>query len=212
MAPKTAAPPERKRRKAAPAVRRQAILDAGLAVFAADGFAAAKLDDVAKRAGIAKGTIYLHFRDKQDLFEQIVRAATAPLVDHMQAMEDLPDVPVSVLLAGLFAFYRQEILGTERRHVMRLLLTEGLRFPEIAAFYYRDVIERGLALIASLAERGRANGEPIPPEVAVFPQLVMAPLVVAVLWDGLFAQVAPLDVEGLLAAHLRLLTAGPSNQ
>jgi AcrR family transcriptional regulator len=200
----------RKRRKAEPEARRQAILSAGLAVFAADGFAAAKLDDVAAKAGVAKGTIYLYFRDKEDLFEQIVRDAAAPVLDQLQGMAALSDLPTVALLAKIFEVFRTQILETDRKLVTKLVLTEGARFPKIAEFYHTEVISKGLAIIQTIAQRAGARGEHLPPELENFPHLVFAPMLLALLWDGLFSKFDPIDVEGLLSAHHKVLTASPS--
>jgi AcrR family transcriptional regulator len=196
----------RKRRKAEPEARRQAILGAGLAVFAADGFAAAKLDDVAAKAGVAKGTIYLYFRDKEDLLEQIVRDAAAPVLAQLQGMAALPDVPTAALIAKIFEVFRTQILATDRKLVTKLVLTEGARFPKIAEFYHTEVISKGLAIVRTIAQRAAARGEYLPPEVEHFPHLVFTPVMFALLWDGLFSKFDPLDVEGLLSAHHKILT------
>jgi AcrR family transcriptional regulator len=191
-----------------PEARRQAILDAGLAVFAAEGFMATKLDDVAEKAGVAKGTIYLHFKDKQELFEQIVRNAVAPVIARLEGIAKLPDLPTEMVFKAMFDLFRTEVLGTNRKHVLRLVLTEGPRFPAIAKFYHREVVSRGLGLIGELLRRAEARGELSAEGLARFPQLVFAPLVMAVIWDGLFARIEPLDVEGLLAVHRQLLLGG----
>lgn len=191
-----------------PEARRQAILDAALDVFAAEGFAAAKLDDVAEKAGVAKGTIYLHFKDKQDLFEQMVREAVFPVIARLEELAKLPDLPTELVLRGMFDVFRTQLLATRRKDLLRLILTEGPRFPAIAAFYHREVVARGLALMGELLNRARANGELSAEGLARFPQLVVAPLILAVVWDGLFAAIEPLDVEGLLAVHRQLLLRG----
>src|SRR5262245_38495779 len=98
-----------------PEARRQAILEAAAAVFVADGFAAAKLDDVAEKAGVAKGTIYLHFKDKQDLFEQMVREAVSPVIARLEALAKLPELPADGVLKGMFTVFRTEVLGTRRK-------------------------------------------------------------------------------------------------
>jgi AcrR family transcriptional regulator len=85
----------------APEARRQAIIEAALSVFVAQGFAAAKLDDVADKAGVAKGTIYLYFKDKQDLFEQMVRAAVSPVIERLEALAKVPDLPSETALKSL---------------------------------------------------------------------------------------------------------------
>jgi AcrR family transcriptional regulator len=191
-----------------PEGRRQAIMQAGLVVFAADGFAATKLDDVADKAGVAKGTIYLHFRDKQDLFEQIVRDAVLPVITRIEDIGETPDLPTELVFKALFDLFRTEVLETKRKHVLRLVMTEGSRFPAIAEFYHREVVSSGLKHIGALLRRAEAKGELAHPGIAKFPQLVFAPLVMAVIWDALFARIEPLDVESLLTIHRELLLGG----
>ena len=87
-----AAKPDRLRR-VEPAARRQAILDAALSVFAERGFEAARLDDVAARAGVAKGTLYLYFRDKEALFEELMRSAVSPIIEAVSRAASAPDMP-----------------------------------------------------------------------------------------------------------------------
>src|SRR5262245_25902452 len=191
-----------------PEARRQAILDAGLAVFAAQGFAATKLDDVADKAGVAKGTIYLHFQDKQDLFEQIVRSAVVPVIARLEGVAKLPDLPTEMVLEAMFDLFRTEVLGTSRKDVVRLVLTEGPRFPKIAEFYHREVVSRGLELVGGLLRRAQAKGELTTDSLVKFPQLVIAPIIMAVMWDSLFARIEPLDVEELLTTHREMLLGG----
>jgi AcrR family transcriptional regulator len=186
------------------AQRREAILAAALAEFSASGFAATRLEDVARRAGVAKGTIYLHFRDKEALFQELVRATVVPLV---AALEKLPpiDLPARVLLEKFIDLFVTEIYGTERRNVLRLVMTEGPRFPQLAEFYYREVVERALVAMRGLLQRAVAHGELEHEALVRFPQLVIAPGLVAIVWSGLFERFAPLDVRALLRAHLDLL-------
>ncbi len=105
--------------------------------------------------------------------------------------------------------FRQEVLGTKRKLLLRLVVSEGPRFPALAEFYYREVVSRGLQMVRTVARKGVADGEFASDAVARFPQLLVAPLLMAVIWDGLFSRLDPLDVEGLLAAHRELLTGKP---
>ena len=180
-------------------------MQAGLAVFSDQGFAATKLDDVAVKAGVAKGTIYLYFRDKQDLFEQIVRDTVLPVIARLEGIAQAPDLPAEVALKALIDLFRTEVLETRRKHVLRLIMTEGPRFPALAEFYHREVVSRGLKHIGELLRRSAAKGELSIAAVVRFPQLVFAPLLMAVMWDALFARIDPLDVDGMLAAHRELL-------
>jgi AcrR family transcriptional regulator len=196
------------RRQQASEERKLAILRAGLEVFAARGFAAARLEDVAEKAGVAKGTIYLFFHDKEDLFEQIVLGAIRPVLVMIAKAAAAADTPTDVILERLFDLFRAEVLGTWRQQVLRLVITEGARFPRIAEFYHREVIVKGLAIIRRLAQRALARGELQSDSIARFPQLVFAPLLLALIWEGLFSAIEPLDVQGLLTAHRKLLLGG----
>lgn len=184
--------------------RRDAILAAALEEFSARGFAATRLDDVAQRAGVAKGTIYLYFRDKESLFQELVRAMLSPLVGAIEAapMADLPIRAVAEMIVDLFV---REIYGTRRKDVIRLIIAEGPRFPKLAEFYYREVISRVLAAMRALLARAVERGELGNDALARFPQLLVAPGLIAVVWNGLFDRFAPLDVRELMRAHLDLI-------
>ena len=200
------------RRQQASDRRRQAILDAGLEVFAAHGFAASRLDDVAEKAGVAKGTIYLSFKDKQDLFEQIVLGAAAPVFVQLSDVVTHADLPARDVLTKIFELFRTEVLGTRRKEVLRLVVAEGARFPKIAQFYHREVLSKGIEITQRLAQRAYERGEVNSDSLEKFPHLVFAPLLLAIIWDGVFAKIAPLDVEGLLAAHIDILLGSASRR
>ena len=186
--------------------RRAAIVAAGLEEFTAKGFAATRLDDVARRAGVAKGTIYLHFKDKDALFQELVRTALGPLIVR------IANPPIGIgggsaraamdMLAETFA---REVIGTRRADIIRLIISEGTRFPQLAEFYYREVIAHGIAGMRKLIEYGIARGEIRNPKLAEFPQLLVGPMIVSVIWQGLFGKLAPLDVAAMLRVHLDMI-------
>jgi AcrR family transcriptional regulator len=195
---------ERSRRTQDAGQRRQAILDAALEEFAARGFAAARLDDVAQRARVAKGTIYLYFRDKESLFQELVRAMVSPLIGAIEAAA-LQDLPVRSLVELILDTFVNQIYSTRRKDVLRLIINEGGRFPELAEFYYREVIARVLPVVRERLRRAVERGELAHDALARFPQLIVAPGLTAIIWSGLFDRFAPLDVRGLMRAHLQLL-------
>lgn len=184
--------------------RHAAILAAALAEFAARGFAATRLDDVARRAGVAKGTIYLYFRDKEALFQELVRTMLSPLVGAIEAAP-LRDLPIRAVVEMIFDVFVNEIYATHRKDVIRLILAEGPRFPKLAEFYYREVIARVLPVIRARLTLAVERGELAHDALARFPQLLVAPALLAVLWSGLFGRFAPLDARELMGAHLDLL-------
>lgn len=184
--------------------RREAILAAALAEFSARGFAATRLDDVARRANVAKGTIYLYFRDKQSLFQELVRSALGPLVDAVAAAS-ARDISARALGEMIVKTFVDEIYGTARKDVIRLVITEGQHFPELAEFYYREVIARVLPTVRRSLQRAVERGDLAHDALARFPQLLIAPALVAIIWSGLFERFSPLDVRALMRAHLELL-------
>jgi AcrR family transcriptional regulator len=188
------------------AARREAILAAALDEFSLQGFAAARLDDVARRAGVAKGTIYLHFRDKEALFQELIRSVLSPFVGTLE-LALKRDVPVRVLIGEVIELFVKEVYGTRRKDVIRLILSEGSRFPHLAEFYYREVLSRVMAAVRDLMRRALARGEISGDGAIRFPQLVGAPAVVAILWGSLFDRFEPLDVRAFMHAHLDLLFA-----
>jgi AcrR family transcriptional regulator len=184
--------------------RRAAILAAALEEFAARGFAATRLDDVARRAGVAKGTIYLHFRDKESLFQELVRAMLSPLVGTIEAAA-LRDLPIRAVVEMIVDLFVNEIYGTRRKDVIRLIIAEGSRFPKLAEFYYREVIARVLPVMRARLTLAVERGELPHDALARFPQLLVAPALVSIIWNALFGRLAPLDVRELMRAHLEVL-------
>ena len=191
-------------RAARAAERRQAIIDAALEEFISRGFTATRLDDVARRAGVAKGTIYLHFKDKESMFEEPIRTALVPLIGRLHAP---PPIGGSVrdAVEGFARTFIAEVASTKRGEIVRLIVAEGPRFPAIADFYYREVVSRGLAGMRALIELGVARGEIAHKDLARFPQIMVAPALIAVIWQSLFSRHAPLDVTEMLRVHLDLI-------
>jgi len=184
--------------------RREAILAAALDEFSARGFAAARLDDVARRAGVAKGTIYLYFRDKEALFQELVRSVISPLIARFETTVEI-DLPARVVAERIVDLFVREVYGTRRKDVIRLIITEGSRFPKLAEFYYREVISRVIAAVRALLRRAVERGEVAADALMRFPQLLVAPGLVAIIWSGLFDRFEPLDVAALMRTHLDLL-------
>src|SRR6478609_7622757 len=186
------------------AERRAAIVEAAMEEFVARGFAATRIDDIAKRAGVAKGTIYLHFKDKESMFEELIRTAIVPLVGRMHAP---PPIGGSVrdAIETFAKTFIDEVASTRRGDIVRVIVAEGPRFPAIADFYYREVVSRGLAGMRALIELGVARGEIRQKKLARFPQILVAPAIIAVIWQSLFSKHAPLDATEMLRVHLDLI-------
>jgi AcrR family transcriptional regulator len=186
------------------AERRGAIIEAALDEFVARGFTATRIDDIASRAGVAKGTIYLHFKDKESMFEELIRTALVPLIGRLHAPPAMGG-SVRDMIEGFARMFIQEVANTRRGEIVRLIVAEGPRFPSIADFYYREVVSRGLAAMRALIELGVARGEIQQKDLARFPQLIIAPAIVAVIWQSLFSRHAPLDATEMFRVHFDLI-------
>ncbi len=190
-------------REARSTARREAILAAALDEFSERGYEATRLDDVANRAGIAKGTIYLYFRDKESLFQELIRTMLTPLVGTIEAL-GAADLPLSTVAGHIVDVFMREVYDTRRKDVIRLMIAEGRRFPALAEFYYREVLARIIGAVRALLARAAARGE-VAPGLVDFPQLVAAPGLVAIVWNGLFERFEPLDARAMMQAHVELL-------
>lgn len=196
---------ERTRRRRDPEERRAEILAAAFALFSERGFAATRIEDVAARAGIAKGTVYLHFPDKEALFTSLASGMASPILARMAEMANNDRIPPRTVIAGLYAMADSEILGTDRRHMLRLLISEGQFFPVVAEFYHRNVLSIGLALLRRVLERAVERGELRNPKIATVPQLVFAPVLMAVIWKSLFEPYEHLDTKAVFETFLETL-------
>ena len=186
------------------AERREAIIEAALDEFISRGFTATRIDDVARRAGVAKGTIYLHFKDKESMFEELIRTALVPLIGRLHAPPPIGGTVRDAVEAFARTFI-QEVAATRRGDIVRLIVAEGPRFPSIADFYYREVVSRGLAGMRGLIELAVSRGEIQHKNLARFPQILVAPAIIAVIWQSLFSRHAPLDATEMFRVHLDLI-------
>jgi AcrR family transcriptional regulator len=182
------------------AERRATILAAALHEFSAAGFAATRLEDVARRAGVAKGTIYLYFKDKEALFQDLIRFNLMPVMGAFEAALK-SDLPLRTIVDQAIEIFVREIYGTHRKEVMRLIITEGARFPSLAEFYYREVLAPMLAVVRARLTRAFDRGEIKDKTLIRFPQVIGAASVMVVVWHGLFDRFEPLDVRAILRLH-----------
>ena len=193
------------------------IVAAALQLFSDRGFAATRLDDVATVAGVSKGTVYLYFESKEQLFEAVVREAVAPNIDRAAALVDAFEGPTPELLRALFAFVGG-VLETPLTGVMKLIVSESGNFPQLARMYADLVVRRAFALMRRILERGVARGEFRPLDVEATVPLVIAPVLLLGVWKHSFGAHTDLtlDRRRVIEAHcenmLRGLAADPGGR
>jgi AcrR family transcriptional regulator len=186
------------------------LLQAALALFVEHGFAATRLDDVARRAGVSKGTLYLYFDSKDELFKAVVREGLVPALERGEQMLERHQGSAADLLRELMHGWWNLVGNTPYGGIPKLMISECRNFPELAAFYHDEVIRRGNRLIAAALERGMRSGEFRRLELDYATRLVLAPLVLLVVWRHSFdfcggSQLAP---EAYIDAHLDLVLNG----
>jgi len=201
--------PRWRRRKSA---RPEEILTAALEVFADRGFAATKLEDVARRAGVTKGTIYLYFENKEALFKALIRQTIVPVIAMGEALAKSFTGSARDLFERLVREYWRLVGETSLVGIPKLMMAEANNFPELARFYYEEVVTRGHRLMAGVLERGIKAGEFRRVNVAVATKLAMAPVMHAVIARKAFSACMPegFDVASYLDTHIDLYLHGIS--
>jgi AcrR family transcriptional regulator len=183
--------------------RHQEILAAAFEEFAAHGYAATRLEDVARRGGIAKGTIYLYFKDKEQLFRAVVRSLIKKRPDAFSATLD---GPAQELLRAMLSRMYKLVVGNERaRAIVRLLVAESSKFPQLSDIYHQEIIGPGLSALRRVLERGVASGEFRKTKVRDFPQILVAPGVLATLWILILGERHRLDLDAYMSAHMEFV-------
>ena len=186
------------------------IIAAALEVFSERGFAATRLDDVAKRAGLSKGALYLYFETKEELFRAVVGEAVGANLAHLEkaVQADLPFE--QTLRAGLTLLANR--LASDRRisGVVKLVIAESRAMPELARIWHDTVIARALTMIMTLIRRAQERGEVRHGDPRYFTMGVIGPMLVAMIWRETFEPVGaqPVSVEALAAQHLDVVMKG----
>src|SRR5262245_30635161 len=182
------------------------ILSAALDCFAERGFAATRMDDVAARAGVTKGTVYLYFKTKEDLFKALVRSELLPNIEHAEAVAARGG-SAAALLERLVSQWAEHVVPSRVGVLPKLMIAEAGNFPELAKFYLDEVVHRALGLIRRVLLAGIEAGEFRPVDADHTAYLVVAPLLLSVLWRHSFEphDDRPLDASALCRAHLDFL-------
>ena len=175
----SAAPaPVRHRRKEA---RPQELLDAALDLFVEKGFAATRSEEVATRAGVSKGTLYLYYPSKEDLLKEVVRQNVVnQIVEGVDLIRHF-DGSTSELLARVLRLWWQRMGETRASGILKLMMSEARNFPDIAQFYVDEVIKPSHAMLSELVQRGIDSGEFRPVDVENAVHALVAPLLFLVM-------------------------------
>ena len=170
--------PRQRRKEARPAE----LTAAALELFVEKGFAGTRLDDVAARAGVSKGTLYLYFDSKEALFKAVIQEGIVPILEVGAGMVDSFTGGSADLLRGVILEWWKRIGTTSLAGVPKLMISEAGNFPELAAYYNDTVIIRGRELLRRILQRGIARGEFRAVDVETAIDVIFAPVLMMLVW------------------------------
>lgn len=199
--------PRRQRRKEA---RPSELTTAALELFVERGFAATRLEDVAQRAGVSKGTLYLYFPSKEALFQAVIQEGILPVVAESESMAAEHTGDTFELMRKLLDNWWAKIGATRLSGIPKLMVAEARNFPEVAQFYYEQVISRGRKLLGAALQRGMTRGEFRQLDINTAIDVIMAPMLMLLIWRHSLGhcQAGMQDPVAYLNLHLDLLREG----
>jgi AcrR family transcriptional regulator len=185
--------------------RPQEITAAALEAFSEKGYAATRVTDVAKRAGVSKGLLYLYFRTKEELFKSVVKSFVRPHIDALKSEIRLTELSAEDYFRGPFLEFAKQVPRSPARVLVRLMIAEGAKYPDLTHWYQENVVAHGLAALRELIERGVRNGEFRKSALQEFPHIVVAPVAFAIVWSLVFGSRHKLDSDRFIESHLGLI-------
>ena len=185
--------------------RPQEITNAALEVFAENGYAAARVTDVAERAGVSKGLLYLYFRTKEDLFKAVIRSFVSPRIDALTSEIEGTELSAEEYFRGPFLEFARQVPKSPARVLVRLMIAEGAKHPDLTDWYRENVVAHGLSALRTLVERGVRNGEFRESALQEFPQMIVAPVAFSIVWTLVFGARSDFDTDRFIESHLALL-------
>ena len=190
--------------------RPREICAAALQVFAEKGFAAAKLDEIAKRAGVSKGTLYLYFKDKEQLFRAVVRNTVAPNVDNLRSGLIQTGLPFDQLVRLFLAKFVDMASRVPVGAVAKMVISESRNFPKLAKVWHDEVVSKGLGTIQALIEMAQAKGEVREGDARLLTFTLMGPMLMGVIYRETLEPIGgePLDLAALANQHAETVLTG----
>ena len=200
------APKWRRRKTARPAE----IVAAALSVFSEKGFAAARLEDIAARAGVSKAALYLYFETKTDLFRAVVVEVVAPNIERIRPMAEAYDGRFADALPMVLANFARAAEITPLGGVIKMVVGESRNFPDLARVWHDAIASQALGLVTAMIERAQARGEVRAGDPRLHAVSLVGPMVMGLLWREVFVPVgaAPIPLADLAAQHARTVMQG----
>ena len=196
------AKPSFKRRKES---RPAEITAAAIEEFALNGYESTRIIDIAQRANISKGLLYLYFKTKEELFKSAIRGFISPRIEELRSSIEESNLSAEKFLRGPYLNLIKQIPKSKIRILVRLMIAEGPKHPDLVAYYWENVVSKGLAILRQIINKGIRDGEFKETCLEKFPQLLFSPVVLSVIWTIIFKNQQELDTDAMLEAHVNLL-------
>ena len=181
------------------------ITAAAFAAFAEKGYDATRVDDVARRAGVSKGLLYLYFKTKEELFKAVIKSFITPRIEALKTEIESSDLSAEAFLRGPFLDFAQQIPKSPVKILVRLLIAEGPKHPDLTAYYWDNVVSLGLATLTQVIEKGIREGTFRHSALDDFPHLLLSPVMFSVIWSIVFQSKQSLDTDKMLAGHIDMI-------
>ena len=190
--------------------RPREICAAALEVFAEKGFAAAKLDEIAKRAGVSKGTLYLYFEDKEQLFRAVVRDTVVPNVENLRSALLQTGLPFADLIRMFLARFVDITNRVPVGSVAKMVISESRNFPELAKVWHDEVVSKALGTVTALIETAQARGEVREGSARLHTFTLMGPMLMGIIYRETLEPIGgePLDLGALARQHVETILTG----
>jgi len=190
--------------------RPQEICAAALEVFAEKGFAAAKLEEIARRAGVSKGTLYLYFSDKEAIFREVVRSAIRPNIEYISSAVLGAQAPFADIVRAFLERFAENATKMPIGAVAKMVIGESRNFPELARVWHDEAASKAIGAIAELIERAQARGEVRPGDPRLYAFSLIGPMVLGALWQATLVPAGgkPIDLARLAKQHAEAALTG----
>lgn len=181
------------------------ITEAALEAFAEKGYDATRVDEVARRAGVSKGLLYLYFKTKEDLFKAVIRSFVSPRIDALIGNIEGTELSAEEFLRGPFLTFAKSIPKSPVRILIRLMISEGPKHPDLVQWYWDNVVSRAIEALRSLIRKGVHGGEFRKSALLEFPQLLVAPVFFSTVFSFVFKKQMNLDTDRFIESHVDMV-------
>ena len=204
--PPSTSPKWRRRKEERP----RDIIAAALNLFSEKGFAGARMEEIARRAGISKGTLYLYFATKEEMFRAVVREVVVPNIAEVENAAVAADLPFAAMVRALLPRFAEIVTTVPVGAVAKIVIGESRNFPELARVWHDEVILKAIGVIAGVITRAQARGEVRPGDARTHAFSIMGPMLMGVLWRETFTPIggAALDLPAIARQHAETVLGG----